>query len=233
MSTSIPTHPLVSPSPTLAPLTPRRITVDEYERIIASGSLNEPKRVELIDGYMVTKMAKSAEHGFSIKEVLKALERSLPPGWTWRQEQPVRIPGYDEPEPDITIVRGADADYRHRIPDATEVGLLVQVSATNVSPDRQQGDLHGRSGIPVYWIVNPVNRQVEVYTDPGPAGYASRKDFPSGQRVPVVIDGRQTSQIAVDDIWDCRLRSCHWGRAHLRRYSQTKPVLSSFMNSLR
>jgi Uma2 family endonuclease len=181
-------------------LTPRRITVDEYERIIASGSLNEPKKVELIDGYMVTKMAKSAEHGFSIKEVLKALERRLPPGWTWRQEQPVRIPAYDEPEPDITIVRGSDADYRHRIPEATDVGLLVEVSATNVSADRQQGNLYGRSGIPVYWIVNLVDRRVEIYTDPGPAGYASRKDFPSGQQVPVVIDGRQDSQIAVDDI---------------------------------
>jgi len=184
----------------LAPLTPRRITVDEYERIIASGSLNEPKKVELIDGYMVTKMAKSVEHGFSIKEVLKALERRLPPGWTWRQEQPVRIPAYDEPEPDITIVRGSDADYRHRIPEATDVGLLVEVSATNVSADRQQGNLYGRSGIPVYWIVNLVDRRVEIYTDPGPAGYASRKDFPSGQQVPVVIDGRQGSQIAVDDI---------------------------------
>ena len=200
MSTVTPTQPLVSPPSTLAPLTPRRITVDEYERIIASGSLNEPKKVELIDGYMVTKMAKSAEHGFSIKEVLKALERRLPPGWTWRQEQPVRIPAYDEPEPDITIVRGSDADYRHRIPEPTDVGLLVEVSATNVSTDRQQGNLYGRSGIPVYWIVNLVDRRVEIYTDPGSTGYASRTDFLSGQQVPLVIDDRQGSQIAVDDI---------------------------------
>ena len=191
---------MVSPPPTLAPLTPRRITVDEYERIIASGSLNEPKKIELIDGYMVTKMAKSAEHSFSTKEVLKALERLLPPGWTTRREDPVRIPEYDEPEPDITIVRGSDADYRHRIPDPLDVGLLVEVSRTNVSADRQQGNLYGRTGIPVYWIVNLVDRWVEVYTDPGPTGYASRKDFPSGQQIPVVIDGRQGGQIAVDDI---------------------------------
>ena len=85
-------------------------------------------------------------------------------------------------------------------PSATDVGLLVEVSATNVSTDRQQGNLYRRSGIPVYWIVNLVDRRVEVYTDPGSAGYASRTDFPSGQQVPVVIDGRQGSQIAVDDI---------------------------------
>ena len=59
MSTVTPTQPLVSPPPPF-PFTPRRITVDEYDRIIASGSLNDPKKVELIDGYMVTKMAKSA-----------------------------------------------------------------------------------------------------------------------------------------------------------------------------
>ena len=80
------------------------------------------------------------------------------------------------------------------------MGLLVEVSATNVSADRQQGNLYGRSDIPVYWIVNLVDRRVEIFTDPGPAGYASRTDFPSGQQVPVVIDGRQGSQIAVDDI---------------------------------
>ena len=200
MSIITPAQTMVAPPPTLALLTPLRITVDEYERIIASGSLNEPGKVELIDGYMVKKMAKSAEHGFSTKEVLKALERLLPPGWTWRQEQPVRIPMYDEPEPDITIVRGSDTDYRHRIPEVPDVGLLVEVSRTNVSADRQQGIIYGRAGIPVYWIVNLVDRQVEVYTDPGPTGYAVRKDFLSGQQVPVVINGQQGGQIAVDDI---------------------------------
>jgi hypothetical protein len=92
MSIITPAQTMVAPPPTLAPLTPLRITVDEYERIIASGSLNEPSKVELIDGYMVKKMAKSAEHGISTKEVLKALEKLIPPGWTWRQEQPVRMP---------------------------------------------------------------------------------------------------------------------------------------------
>ena len=186
--------------PPPSPFTPRRITVDEYERIIASGSLNDPKKVELIDGNMVMKMAKSPEHGYSLKEALKALEKRLPAGWTTRQEQPVRLPEYDEPEPDIAIVRGSDADYRHRIPDATDVGLLVEVSATNVSADRQQGEIYGSNGIPVYWIVNLPDRQVEVYTDPGPSGYATRKIFRSGDQVPVVIDRRASGQIAVDDI---------------------------------
>jgi Uma2 family endonuclease len=200
MATVTPTQPIVSLPPALAPWTPRRIAVDEYERIIASGSLREPKKVELIDGYMVTKMAKSAEHGFSTKEALKSLDRILPLGWTSRKEEPVRIPDHDEPEPDIAIVRGSDADYRHRIPEPSDVALLVEVSATNVSADRQQAILYGRSGIPAYWIVNLVDRSVEVYTDPGPAGYATRSDFSSGQRIRVVIGGQVCGEVDVDDI---------------------------------
>ena len=96
MSSVIPTQPMVSPPPTLAPLTSLRLTVDEYDRIITSGSLNDPKRVELIDGYMVTKTAKSPEHSFSTKEALKALDRLLPPGSTSRKEEPVRIAPHDE-----------------------------------------------------------------------------------------------------------------------------------------
>jgi Uma2 family endonuclease len=191
---------MVSSPPTLAPLTPRRITVDEYDRIVASGSLNDPKKIELIDGYLVSKMAKSPEHSYSTIELLKALTRLLPLGWTARKEQPVRLTEYDEPEPDITIVRGSDADYRHRIPEASDVALLVEVSRTDVSADRRLITVYGRAGIPNYWIVNLLDRQVEVYTDPAPTGYASRQDFASGQQIPVVIDRQQRGIIAVDDV---------------------------------
>jgi Uma2 family endonuclease len=200
MSTIAPSPPLASALAPSPPLNLRRITVDEYERIIASGSLDEPKKIELIDGYLVTKMAKSAGHGFAAKEVVKALAPLLPSGWTWRKEEPVRIPAYDEPEPKITIARGTDADYRHRIPEGADIGLLVEISATTLLQDRRQGGIYATGGIAVYWIVNLQDRQVEVHTNPGPTGYALRRDFGPGQQVPVVIAGRQVGEIAVDDI---------------------------------
>jgi len=193
MSTTMPTP--------FAPPGLRRITVDEYERIIRAGALNDPDRVELIDGYLVDKMGKSAEHGYATKKIIKALEALLPAGWTWRSEQPVRIPDYDEPEPDVTIVRGTDEDYEHRIPDPDDVGLLIEVSLTTLDRDRNEKLLaYARGGIPVYWTVNLVDRQIEVYTGPGPGSYGSRVDFKPGQAVPVVIDGQPLGQVAVDAI---------------------------------
>jgi len=178
-----------------------RFTVDEYERIVAAGALDDSSRVELIDGYMVTKMGKSAEHGWTTKRILNWLESRLPVGWTARKEEPVRIPAYDEPEPDIAIVQGSDDDYMHRIPTAADVALLVEVSGSTLLTDRgEKLSSYAKDGIPVYWVVNLADRQVEVYTGPGPAGYTSRQDFLPGQQVPVVISGQQLGLIAVDDI---------------------------------
>ena len=57
----------------------------------------------------------------------------------------MRIPDYDEPEPDVAIVRGTDADYEHRIPTAADVALLVEVSDTTLNLDRSQEALDLRT----------------------------------------------------------------------------------------
>ncbi len=195
MSTATTTRPTVS-SPS-----PHRITVNEYERIIEAGALEDPSRVELIDGEMVDKMGKKAEHSYTAKEVLKALDGRLSAGWTSRKEEPVRIPDYDEPEPDVAIVRGSDADYEHRIPTAADVALLVEVSDSTLVQDRGKKLLvYAKGRIPVYWIVNLVDRQVEVYSRPGKNGYRSHKIFASGEQVPVTIGGQKLPPIAVDSI---------------------------------
>jgi Uma2 family endonuclease len=200
MSSLTSTYPMTGSSAP-APSGLYRITVDEYERIIQAGALDDPDRVELIDGHLVQKMAKSAEHGYSTKRLIRAHEALLPAGWTWRSEQPVRIPDFDEPEPDVSIVRGTDEDYAHRIPGPDDVGLLIEISLSTLDRDRHEKlPAYARGRIPVYWIVNLVDRQIEVYSSPGPGSYGSRVDFKPGQAVPVVIDGQALGQIAVDAI---------------------------------
>jgi Uma2 family endonuclease len=202
MPTSSTTPTIATAVPTsLVPTGLHRITVDEYERIIRSGALNDPDRVELVDGHLVDKLGKSAEHGYSTKKTIKALEAMLPVDWTWRSEQPVRIPDFDEPEPDVAVVRGTDEDYEHRIPGPDDVGMLVEISLGTLDRDRSEKlPAYARSGIAVYWIVNLVDRQVEVYTSPVSGTYGSRVDFKPGQAVPVLLDGQSLGEIAVGAI---------------------------------
>jgi hypothetical protein len=54
------------------------------------------------------------------------------------------------------------------------------------------------------WIINLRERQVEVYTDPtGPDDqprYRTRRDYGQNDAVPLVLDGREISQIPVRDL---------------------------------
>jgi Uma2 family endonuclease len=196
MSTATATQPPASSPPPI-----RRITVDEYERIIEAGALEDPSRVELIDGFMVEKMGKTPEHGYATKQVLKALDKRMPAGWTWQKEEPVRIPPYDEPEPDVTIIRGTDADYEFRLPAAADVALLVEVSETTLIQDRSKKlSGYAKAKIPVYWIINLIDRQVEVFSPSRKNGYRSHQVFKSGEEVPVTIGGQKLPPIPVDSL---------------------------------
>jgi Uma2 family endonuclease len=187
-----------TPSPPLASPEVYRFTVDEYERM---AEVLDGCRVELIDGYLVRKMPKKPPHVWAVMCLVETIPSLLPPGWTWRKEDPVRIPAFDEPEPDLAVLRGSAEAYRDRLPDPSDVVLLVEVAETTLARDRgQKLAAYARCGIAVHWIVNLVDRQVEVYTGPGSDGYASRVDFTAGQHVPVVIDGVEIGVIAVSDI---------------------------------
>jgi Uma2 family endonuclease len=192
-----------TPPPMLFPFasTVHRITVDEYERIIRAGALENPGKVELIDGYLVDKMAKNPEHSFSATSAHEKLKDLLPAGWSARKEEPVRIPAYDEPEPDVSVVRGIAADYRHRIPEPADVALLVEISDSSLSQDfGPKLSAYAKAKIPVYWIVNLIDGQVEVYSNPGPNGYQSHVVLAPGHVLRVVVDGVEVGEIPVADI---------------------------------
>src|SRR5262249_55004351 len=153
-----------------------------YERM----TLDDP-RVELIDGDLVTKMAKKPPHIWTVRALMRALTKRIPAGWFLGKEDPIRIPTLDEPEPDVSVIRGTEEDYQDRIAEGSDVALVIEVSDTTLAQDRgKKRSAYAKAEIPVYWIVNLVHRQVEVDSRPGKRGYASRQVFKPGQQIPVV-----------------------------------------------
>jgi Uma2 family endonuclease len=200
MSTITPAQSLQLPTPLASPAV-YRFTVDEFERI--ADSLNDDQ-VELIDGYIVGKREMKPSHVLAWELVKGHIQPVLPSGRFIREDKPIRIPDFDEPRPDLAVVRGDPMVYAHRHPGPQDVSLLVEVSDTTLPRDRGEKWInYARSGIPVYWIVNLVDRQVEIYTHPTATGYGSRVVyalFPSAQSAPVVIDGIEVGQVAVSEI---------------------------------
>jgi Uma2 family endonuclease len=147
------------------------MTVDEYESLVRSGGLKSRNRFHLINGYLVAKMTQNPPRRVADELCGAALARILPTDrYHVAAAKPVRLPGRDsEPEPDRCVVRGTIRDYEDHHPGPGEIALIVEVSDSSLAEDRALArEVYGPAGIPVYWIVDLIHRQVEVHTEPGP-----------------------------------------------------------------
>jgi len=78
------------------------------------------------------------------------------------------------------VTGGTRRDYRHEHP--SRPALVVEVAESGLALDREhKGSLYARAGVADYWILNLVDRVLEVYRDPAPNASA-----PYGWRYRVV-----------------------------------------------
>ena len=182
----------------------RKFTGEEYDKLVELGVLDDEDHVELLEGYAVLKMPAYPPHNFALSVAAKRLDRLIPTGWTVRSQVGTSL-AESRPEPDVYIARGDDRDYTRRHPGAADLGLVIEVADSSLDRDQQDKfRIYARDRIPVYWIVNLVDRRVEVYTDPNGPGdsprYHTLRVFGPGTAVPVELDGTTVGTIPVDDL---------------------------------
>lgn len=180
------------------------LTVPQFHSMLDAGTLESGVPIELLEGWLVTKTIKNPPHSASTSKTRRHLSKLIPDGWSVDAQEPVTTAD-SEPEPDVSVIRGLREDYIQRHPGPDEVGLLVEVSEASLDRDRGwKKRIYAAAGIPAYWIVNLVNRQIEVFTGPSGPGdrpdYKTREVFRGGDEVPVVLDGREVGRIAVHDL---------------------------------
>ena len=194
---------IASPPPARNPRLLYRMSLEQYESLIASGFFAKTDDVHLIDGYVENRMAESPTHGAALEAVRIAIGAILLTiaGWHTRGQSGLRIPAQVSiPRPDLAVVRGGPRDYWVRYPESADAAMVVEVSLSSLEQDRAMADIYGKAGIPIYWIVDVDDGQVEVYSDPSPAGYLSHQVLAPGHMLSLVIDGVEVGEIPVSDI---------------------------------
>jgi Uma2 family endonuclease len=179
-----------------------RLSIEQYHAIIQAGILTDDDSVELLEGWLVFKMPKNPPHRVTTRLVRTALENILPPGWYVDSQEPITLSN-SEPEPDIVVVRGDTRQYLDRHPGAEDIALIIEVSDTTLQRDRTvKKGIYARAGISIYWILNLVEEQVEVYSQPlvevEQPDYSQRLDFGRSAVIPIIIEGIEIGAIAVD-----------------------------------
>jgi Uma2 family endonuclease len=182
----------------------RRLTVDEYHRLIDTGVLTEEHRVELLEGQLVPKMTRKPPHDVCLDLTAELIRAALLAGWRVRVQSAITLSD-SEPEPDIAVVPGAARSYLQHHPGPKELALLIEVSESSLDHDRgQKRRVYAAAGIVRYWIVNLIDRKVEVYTEPtGPdpsPHYRQQQEFGINESVPLPIDGVERGPLAVRDL---------------------------------
>lgn len=173
----------------------KRWTREEYERTVAAGAFAPDARVQLIQGDIVEMTPQGAAHVAAVRAVEEALRSVFSTGHDVRVQAPLALLHDSEPEPDVAVVHGSFRDYRDHHPERAV--LVAEVSDTSLEFDRtRKAAMYARGGVPEYWIVNLVDRQLEVYRDPREGAYVTRQVFIAGDVIAPVANPAAHIQVA-------------------------------------
>lgn len=172
--------------------------------MIRAGVLTEHDAVELVEGWIVPKIPRNPPHDVAIALAESVLRACLPAGWHIRVQSAITTTD-SEPEPDLAIVASSIRDYIAHHPAPDDIALVIEVADSSLQYDREtKSRLYARAGIREFWIINLIDRVVEVFLDPtGPAlapTYRHHEIFTIEQSVALAVAGLPAIRVSIRDL---------------------------------
>lgn len=168
--------------------TPLRFTAEEFMALATRPPLADvPGKLELVDGRIVRMSPAHALHWMAqqrINQDLAAAFRDMPDSWWVGPEASVRLSARKIRLPDVAVLR--DPKPTRAAFPSDLLFLAVEISDTtlrvDLGPKRRD---YALAGVPHYWVVDLVGREVHVMADPSGAEYVSTGAIPFGQSIAV------------------------------------------------
>jgi Uma2 family endonuclease len=186
------------------------LSVEQYHGMIEAEILAEGEPIELLDGLLVRRnrgegMTTNPLHSLVVSQLtmrVVAALGSLPFPCHARIQSPVTLPPRDEPEPDLSIVKGLPTDFAHRHPGPAEVTCVIEVAGTSLERDRTiKQRIYAAAGIPQYVVVNLIGSRVEVFEKPDPATgrYRQRVELAGEEEIALLLPESRRLVISAAD----------------------------------
>lgn len=156
-------------------------TAEEFERMGEAGILRQDARLELIEGEIIEMSPIGSPHAACVKFLTRLLYSLFGDAFIVGVQDPIRLDDFSEPQPDISLLRWRDDDYRERHPTPSDVLLLIEVADTTVVKDKTiKLPLYARSGVPEAWLVSIPEKRLEIYSNPVGGIYQKAEVFGRG-----------------------------------------------------
>jgi Uma2 family endonuclease len=144
----------------------RLFNVHEYHRMVDAGILCEGDRVELIRGEILEMSPIAPRHNAAVLRANNKLVRLVGDHAIVGSQGSVRLDEYDEPQPDIYLLRPKDDFYASGHAGPSDVFLIVEMADSSLEYDQTiKMQLYAETGVPEYWIADIRNDRVIVYSD--------------------------------------------------------------------
>jgi Uma2 family endonuclease len=156
--------------PRVKPNQPRSIralrwTYDEYQRLADVGFFFK-RRVELLGGKIIDMAPQYDLHTACVELANRSCAKAFGPAFWVRVQSPLHLDRASGPEPDIAVVPGGPRDYIGTGHPKSAL-LVIEISDTTLRYDRRnKGPRYARAAYQDYWIVNLIDKCVEVYRKP-------------------------------------------------------------------
>ena len=169
--------------------TRHRLDVDAYYRMAEVGLFPEPRRVELIEGDVIDMVPIGIRHASRTNRLTRFFARAAADGLvSLTVQMPLRLDAWNEPQPDLMLLRPRADDYADRHPSAADVLLLVEVSDSSLAWDRNTKlALYARFGVPEVWIVDIPGGAIEAYRASKDGAYTECDRLAEGRLSPALV----------------------------------------------
>lgn len=172
-------EPVTVPDPRRAPY---RFTVDDVDRMIDADILPVDMRAELIEGQLIEMPAPYSPHARAVDILNERLVVALHGTAIVRVQNPLRLDRYNEPHPDLAVVRLREDRYGTSHPGGSDTLLVIEVCETSHWYDRNvKLPIYARSGVPEVWLVDLPGRRIEQSRDASTDAYASVEYVEAGE----------------------------------------------------
>ena len=179
---------------------PHLITVAEYDRMIELGVYTENDHIELLNGEIIEIMPKGPKHTSANSRLVRFFIKLFGEKVIVRGQDPIRLDGISEPEPDIVLAKWNEIEYSEGHPTPEDIYLIMEISDTTLAYDREtKAKAYSRNGIQQYLLLNLNNETLEEYREPSEDGYQFKRTLRKGDSLN--LTAFPEVEIKIDDLF--------------------------------